>query len=69
MRRIGLLSDTHGTIIPQVFDFFKDVDELWHAGDIGNLATAEQLEAFIGWITAAIALACGATSAPSPVKP
>jgi hypothetical protein len=46
MKRIGILSDTHGTIIPQVFDFFKDVDEIWHAGDIGNIETAEQLEAF-----------------------
>lgn len=46
MKRIGILSDTHGTLIPQLFDFFKDVDELWHAGDIGNIETAEQLEAF-----------------------
>ena len=45
MKRIGILSDTHGTLIPQLFDFFKDVDELWHAGDIGNIETAEQLEA------------------------
>jgi putative phosphoesterase len=44
--RIGILSDTHGVIIPQVYSFFKDVDELWHAGDIGNIETAEQLEAF-----------------------
>ena len=43
MKRIGILSDTHGIIIPQVFDFFKDVDEIWHAGDIGNIETAEQL--------------------------
>lgn len=35
MKRIGILSDTHGTIPPQVFSFFKDCDELWHAGDIG----------------------------------
>ena len=33
--RIGVLSDTHSTLPPQVFDFFKDVDEIWHAGDIG----------------------------------
>lgn len=46
MRRIGILSDTHGTIIPQVYSFFKDVDEIWHAGDIGNIDTAERLEAF-----------------------
>lgn len=35
MKRIGVLSDTHGTIAPQVYSFFKDCDELWHAGDIG----------------------------------
>ena len=46
MKRIGILSDTHGIIIPQVYSFFKDVDEIWHAGDIGNIETAEQLEAF-----------------------
>ena len=46
MKRIGVLSDTHGVIIPQVYNFFKDVDEVWHAGDIGNITTAEQLEAF-----------------------
>lgn len=46
MKKIGVLSDTHGTLIPQVFTFFKDVDEIWHAGDIGNIETAEQLEAF-----------------------
>ncbi len=34
--RIGVLSDTHGTLTPQVFSFFKDVDEIWHAGDIGS---------------------------------
>ena len=35
MKRIGILSDTHGTIPPQVYTFFRDCDELWHAGDIG----------------------------------
>ena len=35
MKRIGVLSDTHGVVAPQVFEFFKDCDELWHAGDIG----------------------------------
>ncbi|MBR6878428.1 MAG: metallophosphoesterase family protein [Bacteroidales bacterium] len=46
MKKIGILSDTHGVIIPQVYDFFKDVDEIWHCGDIGNIETAERLEAF-----------------------
>lgn len=35
MKRIGVLSDTHGTVPQQVYSFFKDCDELWHAGDIG----------------------------------
>ena len=46
MKRIGILSDTHCTLIPQLFDFFKDVDELWHAGDIGNIETADALAQF-----------------------
>lgn len=35
MKRIGILSDTHGYIPKQVWTFFKDCDELWHAGDCG----------------------------------
>lgn len=35
MKRIGILSDTHGYIPKQVFSFFEECDELWHAGDIG----------------------------------
>ena len=46
MTRIGLLSDTHGFIHPSLYDFFKDVNEVWHAGDIGNLKTADELRAF-----------------------
>lgn len=29
-----------------IFEYFKDVDEVWHAGDIGNIELADQLEAF-----------------------
>jgi putative phosphoesterase len=46
MTRIGLLSDTHGTFDPKVMEFFKDCDEIWHAGDIGNEETADALEDF-----------------------
>ncbi len=46
MIKIGLLSDTHGLIHERIFSFFKDVDEIWHAGDFGNLETADQLSAF-----------------------
>ena len=35
MKRIGVLSDTHGVVAPQVYSFLKECDELWHAGDIG----------------------------------
>ncbi|MEJ2595335.1 MAG: metallophosphoesterase family protein [bacterium] len=43
MKKIGLLSDTHGFLHPAVSDFFKDCDEIWHAGDIGTLEVARQL--------------------------
>ena len=46
MRRIGLLSDTHGMLSSRVFNFFESVDEIWHAGDIGNAETADRLAAF-----------------------
>lgn len=46
MTRIGLLSDTHGYLDPKVLSHFKDVDEVWHAGDIGNLDVLDQLRAF-----------------------
>ncbi|HZL09338.1 MAG TPA: metallophosphoesterase family protein [Prolixibacteraceae bacterium] len=45
MKRIGLLSDTHGMLSSRVFTFFESVDEIWHAGDIGNAETADQLSA------------------------
>ncbi len=44
--KIGLLSDTHGDIPERLFAFFEDVDEIWHAGDIGDLATAQRLADF-----------------------
>ena len=46
MKRIGLLSDTHTYLHPGIFEFFKDCDEVWHAGDIGNLETITRLSAF-----------------------
>ncbi len=46
MKKIGLMSDTHGYLHPQVFKYFEKVDEIWHAGDIGSVALADELEAF-----------------------
>lgn len=43
MKIIGLLSDTHGYIPEKAIDFFAVCDEIWHAGDIGDLETAKKL--------------------------
>lgn len=44
--KIGLLSDTHSHLDPKVFTYFKDCDELWHAGDIGDIRLMAELERF-----------------------
>jgi len=44
--KIGLLSDTHSFLDPKVFDYFRDCDEIWHAGDIGERAITDALEKF-----------------------
>jgi putative phosphoesterase len=44
--KIGLLSDTHGWIHPSLFEHFAECDEIWHAGDIGNIETADKLADF-----------------------
>lgn len=46
MKKIGLLSDTHGFLDDKVFEHFKDCDEIWHAGDIGTVEVADRLAAF-----------------------
>jgi putative phosphoesterase len=44
--KIGLLSDTHSIIDKRILKFFKNCDEIWHAGDIGTIKTLESLEKF-----------------------
>ncbi len=46
MVRIGLISDTHSFLDDAVFKHFENVDEIWHAGDFGNLELADKLAAF-----------------------
>lgn len=46
MKKIGLLSDTHGYFDDKLKRFFDDVDEIWHAGDIGSLALADAINDF-----------------------
>jgi putative phosphoesterase len=42
---IGVISDTHGRLPREVFDHFKDVERILHAGDIGPLTLLADLEA------------------------
>ena len=46
MTRIGIISDTHNYLDEKVFDYFKNVDEIWHAGDIGTSEVTNQLKNF-----------------------
>ena len=46
MVKIGIISDTHGFLDRKILDWFSDVDEIWHAGDIGSMAVLEELEAY-----------------------
>ncbi len=42
--KIGLLSDTHSYLDPKIPGYFKDCDEIWHGGDIGESVVADELE-------------------------
>ena len=46
MKKIGLISDTHSFLHPRVKHHFKDCDEIWHAGDIGDVTLSDTLKAF-----------------------
>jgi putative phosphoesterase len=43
MKRIALLSDTHAHLDEKIFKHLEACDEIWHAGDIGNIETADRL--------------------------
>lgn len=46
MTKIGLISDTHNYLDDQIFDHFKNCDEIWHAGDFGSAAIADKLKTY-----------------------
>ncbi|MDR1543557.1 MAG: metallophosphatase family protein [Prevotellaceae bacterium] len=46
MTKIGVLSDTHSWLDPKVFNYFAACDEIWHAGDIGDISVADKLADF-----------------------
>ena len=45
MTKILLLSDTHGYIDDAILKYVKQADEVWHAGDIGNLKVTDTIKA------------------------
>lgn len=42
MTRIALISDNHSYYGDEITEHLMDVDEIWHAGDIGDFASIEQ---------------------------
>ena len=46
MKHIGIISDTHSYLDDKVFKYFDVCDEVWHAGDIGDIDVANKLAAF-----------------------
>lgn len=43
--RLGIISDTHGLLRPEVFEAFRRVDLILHAGDVGSIDLLTELEA------------------------
>jgi uncharacterized protein len=46
LKRIGILSDTHGFLHDDIFKYFEECNEIWHAGDIGSIEVADKLNEF-----------------------
>ena len=46
MKKIVLISDTHHVLDKHFFKYFSNADEIWHAGDIGNLTITDKLKEF-----------------------
>ena len=44
MKKILLLSDTHGFIDSQILKFVKQADGVWHAGDIGDIKVSDTIK-------------------------
>ena len=44
MKKIILLSDTHGALDKRFLPHLEDANEIWHAGDIGDIKVLEKLE-------------------------
>ena len=45
--KVGLISDTHSHIDEKIVKHLKGCDEIWHAGDIGDLKVTDELDKII----------------------
>ena len=45
--RLGVISDTHGLLRPEVFEVFREVDHILHAGDVGKWEVIVELQALV----------------------
>lgn len=52
MTRIGLLSDTHSYWDDRYVKYFSECDEIWHAGDIGDISILERLKDIVPTVRA-----------------
>jgi putative phosphoesterase len=43
MARVGVIADTHGLLRPEVFEVFREVDHILHAGDVGPASILDEL--------------------------
>jgi putative phosphoesterase len=46
MKKIVLLSDTHSHFDNRIIPYLENLDEIWHAGDIGNISILNSLEQY-----------------------
>ena len=54
MKKIGILSDTHSCWDDRYAAHFQDCDEIWHAGDIGDIDIIRRLEDVVPTVSAAM---------------
>lgn len=42
--KVGVISDTHGHLDPNILNYFRDCQQIWHAGDVGNIEILDRLK-------------------------
>jgi putative phosphoesterase len=62
---VGLISDTHGQLRPEISDLFKGVDLIVHAGDVGGAAVLRDL----GMIAPVLAVSGNMDDRQAPLLP